>query len=171
MITLETLNQWPTKTFEAELLKCCGSKAWVLALEKARPFSGEAQLFEAASRIWKKLTPKDWKEAFSHHPKIGDVESLRKKFSSTSTWASQEQSGVASADESILRGLAQGNERYEKKFGFVFLICATGKSASEMLEALNKRIDRTAEEELNQAVEEQNQIMRIRLKKLFGGSS
>ena len=167
MPTLRTLNDWPRELFELEVLQCCSSKRWASKLSAARPFATEAALFASASSIWNRLDASDWKEAFSGHPKIGDLENLKKKFSSTSNWTTQEQSGVHGASEEVIQGLAAGNELYEKKFGFIFLVCATGKSASEMLEILNRRILNTPEEELKIAVQEQAKITDLRLRKLL----
>ena len=161
MARLEDLNHWPEERFTAELTKCCGSKAWVHTLFRARPFSSPEDLMKKASTIWKALTPEDWKEAFSHHPRIGSQK--------TSGWSSQEQAGVTNAEESVKAQLQSGNEEYFNKFGFVFLICATGKSASEMLQALNRRLKRSLDEEIEQAALEHDQITQIRLGKLLNG--
>jgi 2-oxo-4-hydroxy-4-carboxy-5-ureidoimidazoline decarboxylase len=124
-----------------------------------RPFENLSQLQKSAEQIWQSLTKTDWLEAFSHHPRIGGV--------ATSTWASQEQKGAAGASEEILRKLADGNTAYEKRFGHIFLVCATGKSAGEMLQLLEQRLGNAPEPELRIAVGEQAKITRIRLEKLF----
>jgi 2-oxo-4-hydroxy-4-carboxy-5-ureidoimidazoline decarboxylase len=109
----------------------------------------------------------DWREAFTHHPRIGDVSKLREKFASTATWSSQEQKGVSGASEETIQALAQGNRAYEEKFGFIFLVCATGKSAEEMLALLRERMPNDAAAELRIAAGEQAKITRIRLEKLL----
>jgi len=124
-------------------------------------------MFAVAGETWNKLTPGDWKEAFSHHPKIGDIKSLRQKFASTAQWAEGEQSGVAQTSERVLRELAEGNNLYEAKFGYIFIVCATGKGAEEMLEMLNRRLSNYPEEEIRIAAEEQRKITRLRLEKLL----
>ncbi len=135
----------------------------------SRPFPSEEDLFAQADRIWNSCSLSDLLEAFSHHPRIGgDLETLRKKYQSTAAWASQEQGGVVGASEEVLQELNQGNIEYEKKFGFVFLICATGKSAAEMLQALKARLPNTKDQEILNAKIEQGKITQIRLKKLLG---
>ena len=137
---------------------------------QALPFTSVSGLLAAADRAWDQCQLPDLLEAFSHHPRIGgDVETLRKKFGSTSAWASQEQSGVQGASEEVLQTLSQGNLDYEKKFGFVFLICATGKSASEMLSALQVRLLNNKEQEVQNAKIEQGKITHIRIHKLLEG--
>jgi len=167
---VERLNILPEEAAKTELEKCCGSSRWVREMIDVRPFTGMDDLLTKAERVWAECGETDWLEAFQHHPKIGDVNSLRKKFASTATWASGEQAGVNSANEEILRGLAKGNDDYEKKNGFIFIVCATGKSAGEMLTLLNARLpnDRTAE--LKIAAAEQAKITSIRLKKLQDAS-
>ncbi len=132
-----------------------------------RPFAGIDALLKAASEFWAGLSPSDWLEAFRHHPRIGDKESLRRKFASTGAWASQEQAGTAGADEEVLDELARSNALYEEKFGFIFIVCATGRSAGEMLADLKKRLGNDPEAELRVAAAEQDKIIRLRLLKLL----
>jgi 2-oxo-4-hydroxy-4-carboxy-5-ureidoimidazoline decarboxylase len=164
---LERLNLLSENEAREALMRCCGSSHWTEKMLRQRPFSSEDKLFSAAQAAWGEVTPKDWLEAFTHHPRIGDVESLRKKFGSTAQWASQEQKGVQGASEAVLQALAAGNQEYEKKFGFIFLVCATGKTADEMLELLKKRMHNDTETELRVAAAEQDKITRIRLEKLI----
>jgi len=152
---------------KSDLLKCCGSSAWAEQLLKAFPFDSLEALKSASDNIWNSLSVNDWKEAFSHHPKIGDIENMKKKFSSTASWAEGEQSGVQSANEKVLRELQEGNAAYEKKFGYIFIVCATGKSAEEMLSLLKKRLINNPAFEIRVAAEEQNKITHLRLEKLF----
>jgi 2-oxo-4-hydroxy-4-carboxy-5-ureidoimidazoline decarboxylase len=133
---------------------------------RSRPFASRDALFEAADRVWQALAEPDWLEAFSHHPKIGDVKALAEKFKSTSNWAKGEQGGTSGAAPAILEGLAAGNRAYEGKFGFIFIVCATGKSAEEMLELLNGRLPNDRATELAIAAGEQAKITRLRLEKL-----
>ena len=114
-----------------------------------------------------KCSEKDWKEAFSHHPKIGDLESLKKKFSSTAGWASDEQSGVNTASQQIIEALADGNKKYEEKFGYIFIVCAAGKSAEEMLAIFKSRLQNSPEVEIEIAADEQNKITKLRIEKLL----
>ena len=149
------------------LFLCCGCSRWARKLTAARPFDGLDALKKTSDQIWAETTEADWLEAFSHHPKIGDVKSLEKKFASTAAWASGEQASVQQASSEIIQRLAQGNKDYEDRFGFIFIVCATGKSAPEMLELLEQRLPNERETELRIAAGEQNKITHIRLDKLF----
>ncbi|RSK34671.1 2-oxo-4-hydroxy-4-carboxy-5-ureidoimidazoline decarboxylase [Hymenobacter metallilatus] len=166
-MTLPELNNLPPATRAEELHRCCGSAAWVAALNQQFPFADAATLYQAATHTWNGLSEADWREAFAHHPKIGDVGALREKFASTSTWAEGEQGAVRQASEETLRALAAGNEAYERRFGYIFIVCATGKSAAEMLTLLQARLPNPPELEIRVAAAEQDNITRIRLEKLL----
>lgn len=166
-MALAYFNSLAPVSAAAELLRCCGARRWAEAMAQRRPFGSEAELFAAAEEIWQNLSPEDWREAFSHHPKIGDLASLRMKFAGTRQWSEGEQAGVTGAAEEILHALAEGNDAYEKKFGFIFIVCATGKSAQEMLTLLQQRLPNEPEIELKIAAAEQAKITRIRLEKLL----
>jgi 2-oxo-4-hydroxy-4-carboxy-5-ureidoimidazoline decarboxylase len=127
----EALNALESAAAAAAFERCCGAHRWVEAMASARPFASPETLFETADRLWRQLGPDDWLEAFGHHPKIGDRDSLRQKLASTAQWAATEQSGTASADEDVLTLLAEGNADYEARHGFIFIVCATGKSATK----------------------------------------
>jgi len=165
-VNIESFNNLPYTDRQTELFKCCGSMLWSQALAKCT-FSTIEEIKKESDRIWFSLSEKDWKEAFTHHPKIGDVKSLKKKFASTSAWASGEQSGVNAASEEILSELKDQNEAYENKFGYIFIICATGKPAEEMLASLKTRMINNPAFEIRVAAEEQNKITHLRLDKLF----
>lgn len=165
--TLEELNRLSRDEAREAFGQCCGTRRWIERMADARPFASRERVFAEADRIWSSLGPEDWREAFGHHPRIGGVEDLRKKFGSTAEWASGEQSGVQTASEAELKGLADGNDRYEKRYGHIFLVCATGKSAAEMLAILESRMNHSPEEELRIAAGEQAKITRIRLEKLI----
>lgn len=166
-MTLTALNNLPGHRRNEELRKCCGAEAWVEKMDAAFPFSNKDSLFQKADDVWKGLTESDWREAFGHHPKIGDVASLQKKFASTASLASNEQASVKQASQQTLRSLARGNEDYEEKFGFIFIVCATGKSAEEMLGILQSRLQNNEEDEMRIAAAEQAKITTLRLEKLL----
>jgi 2-oxo-4-hydroxy-4-carboxy-5-ureidoimidazoline decarboxylase len=151
----------------AALERCCGARRWVDAVLAARPFADRAALFAASEGAFGALVPADWLEAFSNHPKIGDVDALRSKFATTSAWAGEEQRGASAADEATLQRLAEGNRAYEERFGYIFIVCATGKSASEMLALLEARMGNAPELELAVAASEQKKITRLRIEKLL----
>lgn len=167
-MTVEDLNTLSVSSVRTEFARCCGSSAWVEVMLGRRPFKGRENIFSVADEVWRNLTANDWKEAFTHHPKIGEVDSLRKKFAQTSKWAEGEQSGVKSANDDVLAKLAEGNRLYEKKFGYIFIVCATGKSAGEMLQMLQQRLPNEPETEIHNAAAEQAKITRLRLEKLLG---
>ena len=150
-----------------EILKqCCGSPAWVEKMLTIPPAEDLIDLFEDAEEKWYECNEEDWKEAFSHHPRIGDINSLKAKFSSADL-AEGEQSSVKEASEQVLKSLAKGNREYEEKFGYIFIVSAAGKSAEEMLGILTARINNSPEEEIKIAGDEQNKITRLRLENLF----
>jgi 2-oxo-4-hydroxy-4-carboxy-5-ureidoimidazoline decarboxylase len=147
----------------AALSRCCGSTRWVERMLARRPFGTLALLRAAARTEWFALSPSDWREAFTHHPKIGDREALRRRFARTGDLSEREQSGVATATEEVLVELREANAAYEARFGFVFIVCATGLSALEMLGMLRRRFDNEPAEEIRIAAEEQAKITDLRL--------
>ena len=166
-MNLDDFNNLSEKEISKELFKCCGSSAWVKKMMMYRPFQSKEQLIKLADKAWSECTENDGLEAFTHHPKIGDLEYLKKKFASTAKWSKGEQSSVEEAPMETLKALAQGNADYEKKFGFIFIVCATGKSADEMLDLLEHRLQNERKKEINIAMEEQQKITNLRIEKLF----
>ena len=166
-MTLHEFNILPKGKLIEELKKCCGSTAWVQRMLPFIPADDMVELLEDAENEWWKCSQLDWKEAFMHHPKIGDVDSLREKFAPTADWASGEQSGVNKASEETILALEAGNKLYEEKFGFIFIVCATGKSAEEMLAILQQRLQHEPDEEIIIAADEQNKITKLRIEKLL----
>ncbi len=164
-MTLDELNYLRQAQAIQELLPVCGSRRWCERMEKARPFHSLQSLQLAADRFWTEMGPEDWLEAFGHHPRIGDLDSLRAKFATASDWANQEQAGAEHASEEIVRALADGNAAYEARFGHIFLVCATGKTAEEMLGLLRERMANEPDVEKKIAAAEQGKITRIRLEK------
>jgi 2-oxo-4-hydroxy-4-carboxy-5-ureidoimidazoline decarboxylase len=162
---LAELNNLPTGEAEERFLRCCGSRAWARAMAAARPYRDVDSIHEKSSEVWHSLAVEDRLEAFTAHPKIGDVNSLRAKYANTKAWASGEQAGVQTAGEDVLQGLATGNADYETKFGFIFIVCATGKSAGEMLALLQARLPNSREQEIVNAGAEQLKITSIRINK------
>ncbi|MBS2024017.1 MAG: 2-oxo-4-hydroxy-4-carboxy-5-ureidoimidazoline decarboxylase [Deltaproteobacteria bacterium] len=166
---LDRLNAASPDEASEELARCCGCRRWVSGMLARRPFADPEALLRAADEEWAKVQRDDVLEAFLHHPRIGDIDGLRKKFASTATWAAGEQAGAAQADESVLKRLAQGNRDYELRFGHIFIVCATGKSAQEMLDLLLARLGNEPDAELAIAAGEQAKITRLRLEKLLAG--
>ncbi len=165
-MNLELINGWNEPQARESLVRCCGSSRWSEAMEQARPFASGADLLGMAERIWWGLAEADWLEAFAAHPRIGDLESLRARFASTAAWASREQAGVDGANDDELRDLATGNRQYEERFGFIFIVCATGKTAEAMLALLRERLPNDRAAEITIAAREQMKITKIRLEKI-----
>ena len=143
--------------------ECCAASHWVDAMTDRRPFRSREAVFTAADEEWDKCGENDWLEAFSHHPRIGDR--------TARGTASDEQSGARTATEEVRSELARANEAYEKKFGHIYIVCATGKTAEEMLDIARQRMQNDPETELRVAAAEQRKIMHIRLEKLLGAES
>lgn len=168
IMTLAEFNKLGNEEAGKQLATCCGSSKWLSLLMNDFPFADENSLVAKAADIWyDQCTETDWLEAFTHHPKIGDVKSLTEKFASTQHLAGNEQSGVNTASQKLIEELANANKEYENKFGFIFIVCATGKSAAEMLRFLLDRISNEREEELAIAMGEQHKITILRFKKLL----
>ena len=166
-MTIEALNTLTPSEANKQFELCCGASNWVEKMNQNRPFQDKNEVYQKAESIWFSLSSKDWLEAFTHHPKIGDIDSLRKKFHNTKSISKNEQSGVNDAEKSTLNDLAKSNQLYEDKFGFIFIVCATGKSADEMLALIKMRLNKNAETEMQNAAKEQNKITQLRLEKLL----
>ena len=166
-MTLHEFNILPAEKLIEELTRCCGSSVWVKRMLPFVPAEDLVELLEDAEEQWYQCTEKDWKEAFTHHPKIGDMESLKKKFAATADLAGNEQQGVKQASSKTLEELAEADRLYEEKFGYIFIVCASGKTAEEMLTILKTRLQNSPEVEIELAAEEQNKITKLRLEKLL----
>jgi 2-oxo-4-hydroxy-4-carboxy-5-ureidoimidazoline decarboxylase len=163
----DVLSRWnsaPERQAIEEILPCCGSLAWAKQLAKCRPINDESSLLAASDEIWNHLEPQDWIEAFSKHPRIGERKAPAAS-SQSAAWSAQEQRSAAEAGEATKSALAEANREYERRFGRVFIVCATGKSADEMLAILRRRMGNNEATELREAAEEQRKITNLRLKK------
>lgn len=156
---LEELDRLPEREARAALARCCGAARWLDAMLAARPFGSRAALLAAAERADAALAPADWREAFAHHPRIGEP--------GAGGWARAEQAGAAAASPETLAALAAGNRDYERRFGHAFIVCATGRGAAEMLAMLRARLANEPARELAVAADEQARITRLRLDKLL----
>jgi len=162
-------NGLPLEEAVREILPCCGSKTWAACMVSKRSIRDEASLLATSDAIWRGLGEPDWLEAFRSHPRIGESRTEKAAPAQSSAWSEQEQQKVATADEALKMALKWGNREYEQKFGRIFIVCATGKSASEILEILRRRLHNDEATELQLAAEEQRQIMHIRLRKWIAG--
>lgn len=166
IMTIAEFDNLESSRKKALLLQCCGSSAWADKMMKMPPAEDLIDLFEDTEEAWYQCSEEDWKEAFTHHPKIGDIDALRKKFA-LDQFVGDEQISIKAASEQTLELLAEGNRQYEKKFGYIFIVYATGKSATEILGILNARLQNDPADEIKIAMDEQNKITKLRLEKLF----
>jgi 2-oxo-4-hydroxy-4-carboxy-5-ureidoimidazoline decarboxylase len=167
----EVLARWnrlSAEEAEQEILACCGSKAWARAVAGQRPLNDGASLVAVADEAWRSLGTADWIEAFATHPRIGERKAPPLAPAQSAAWSAQEQGNVAAAGGAIQLALAEGNREYERRFKRVFIVCATEKSASEILEILRRRMGNDDATELRESAEEQRKITSIRLKKWLG---
>jgi OHCU decarboxylase len=154
---------------EAEFLKCCGSRNWAQRMVAARPFSDLNDLITKADSVWWSLDSESWLEAFHSHPKIGEKKAAAPTAVAAQQWSEDEQSGIRNSARQTLDELADLNRAYEEKFGYIFIVCASGKSSEEMLAILHGRLKNNAAEELRIAAAEQAKITQLRLRKLLTG--
>jgi OHCU decarboxylase len=177
-MTLDELNALDTASAERELLRCCGSRRWAREVAGSRPFADRQELGRAADDVWRGLDPADWLEAFAAHPRIGDSpepegtgtagrSNEAGRSGRAGEWSVREQAGMDGASEDLRRRLALVNRVYEDRFGFIYIVCATGKTGDEMLAIAERRVTRSRDEELLTAAEEQRRITRIRLETLI----
>lgn len=163
--TLDRWNQLPAKEAIEEVLSCCGSTAWARELAARRPLRDGTSLLAASDEIWNSIGEQEWVEAFSKHPRIGERKAPAAASAQSASWSAQEQRNVASAGDAVQQELAAANREYEQRFGRVFIVCATGKGASEILDILRRRLHNDDATELREAAEEQRKITNLRLKK------
>ncbi len=162
--TLAAWNKHDEVAALEPMIACCGARRWASAMVALRPISSVAELSEAADRVWGTMNEADWMQAFACHPRIGERRAAHATPRS-SAWSGEEQSSASSAAERVMAELAQCNALYEARFGFTYIVCATGKSAEEMLAILKRRLAGDRASELRQAAEQQRLIMQIRLGK------
>ncbi|MEJ2042902.1 MAG: 2-oxo-4-hydroxy-4-carboxy-5-ureidoimidazoline decarboxylase [Reinekea sp.] len=167
-MTLEELNQLGDVAAYTVFESCCVSRKWIKKMILARPFINSFTLLNAADEYWAQMQGDDILQAFEGHPRIGDISTLREKFANTAAQAGHEQSGMNLADGALLQKIKQRNDEYYDKFGYIFIVCASGKSATEMLGILESRLPNDSETELKVAAAEQGKITRIRLEKVLG---
>jgi OHCU decarboxylase len=166
---LQCLNAMAAPFAEKEFLKCCGSPNWARQLTTRRPFASFDQLAESAEQIWWSLDETEWLEAFLSHPKIGEQKAVATTSSEAQRWSESEQGGTRDSSADTMAELARLNQEYQEKFGFIYIVCATGKSSEEMLANLRERLPNPTREELKIAAGEQSKITRLRLRKLVDG--
>jgi 2-oxo-4-hydroxy-4-carboxy-5-ureidoimidazoline decarboxylase len=162
-------NRLPIDGAVREIMPCCGSRAWAEKMATRRPIPDKAALLATSDEIWQSLTPSDWMEAFRSHPRIGESRAPQSSTAQSSAWSTQEQQKVAAGGDAVKIALAEANREYEQRFDHIFIVCATGKSAPEILEILRRRLQNDNQTELHEAAEQQRQITHIRLEKWLSG--
>jgi 2-oxo-4-hydroxy-4-carboxy-5-ureidoimidazoline decarboxylase len=167
----EVLARWnrlPAADAENEILACCGSGEWSRKLALQRPFANEAALLGASDEVWWNLSEAGWMEAFRSHPRIGESRAAEGAQAQSTAWSAQEQSKVSVETRAVQAALAEMNREYERRFGRIFIVCASGKGGAEILETLRRRLQNDSATELREAAEQQRQITQLRLKKWLG---
>ena len=164
----DVLARWnglPADDAADQIRACCGSGAWARGVAARRPVGDEKALLALSDEIWRGLTLSDWMEAFSSHPRIGERQAPKTASAQAAAWSAQEQHEVASTGDALADVLRDGNGEYEERFGRIFIICATGRSAREIFDDLRRRLQNDSETELREAAEEQRKITNLRLQK------
>ncbi len=167
--TLARWNTLPGGEAENEILPCCGSRAWARGMAARRPLQNEASALSASDETWRNLGEADWMEAFASHPRIGESRAAASATARSAAWSSQEQSDAAAADDAVNIALREANREYERRFGRIFIVCATGKQGAEILQILRHRLQNDDRAEIHEAAEQQRQITQIRLRKWLQG--
>lgn len=163
---LDDWNQLEPGAASKQILPCCGSRRWADDLAKNRPYQDLDELYQASDRVWLALTMADWQEAFDSHPRIGERDARRSIGANAQIWSQEEQGAISRDPQSrTVSELADANAAYEAKFGRIFIVCASGKTASQILGILRSRLENDANTELSNAVEEQRKITRLRLQR------
>ena len=166
-MNIKTFDGLPADEAVTALRSCCESERWARAVIEDRPYGARTTLLDAAAAHWAQADEAELLTAFAAHPRIGDIELLRARYATGSATANAEQGQVLAADDAVLERLRDQNDAYFERFGFIFIVCATGKSASEMLALLNARIGNDRATELANAAREQGAIMILRMEKLI----
>ena len=167
----DVLERWNGLSFEDaenEIIPCCGSRAWARAMAARRPIANEYALLAASDEIWNSLSEPDWMEAFRSHPRIGESSVSGSGEGRSAKWSAHEQGGVAVTEDVVKSALAEANREYERKFDRMFIVCATGKTATEILRIIQRRMQNDRATELCEAAEQQRQITHLRLRKWLG---
>lgn len=166
-LSIHELDAMPADAAGELLRACCGAARWVEGMVARRPFGSLGAAFAAADDVWWSLAPDDWGEAFAHHPRIGERRGAVAQSARGAAWSAGEQAGAACAPSHVQEELAAANRAYEERFGRIYIICATGKSAEEMLATARARLANDPAAELRVAAEEQRKITRLRLQKML----
>ena len=165
---LEQWNRLPGAAAAAEVLPCCGSRAWAHLLAGRRPLHNEMELLAASDAVWRSLPELDWSEAFASHPRIGETRPAGDATGRSLSWSGKEQAAVKLHEQDVANRITEGNRDYEAKFGATFIVCASGRSGREILEILNRRMANDSKTEMLERAEQQRQITHLRLIRWLG---
>jgi OHCU decarboxylase len=168
VITVNQLDEMSNEEAGVLLMECCGSSRWVAMMLARRPFRSRDAVFFAADSFWNSLTQEDYLEAFAHHPRIGEQKTEKPQGETAKKWSASEQLKVSEAGPALKRELADVNRQYESRFGYIYIVCAAGKTAEELLRIAKQRLLNDPRKEMDVAREEQRKIMQLRLEKLVG---
>ncbi len=167
-MTPEGLNQLPPEEAAERLRACCGSSRWVEAMVAGRPYESLDALLAAADEAWRETGPEDWEEAFSHHPRIGEQRAAAAVSRAAGQWSAGEQAASAGASDAFAKAaLAEANAAYERRFGRIYIVCASGRGVEDLLADVRARLANDPARELAVAAEEQRKITALRLRKLI----
>ncbi len=166
-LAVNNLNELPRDTAAELLRSCCGSSRWIDEMIVRRPYYSVDELLVAADEVWASTTASDWHDAFAHHPRIGE-RAVATQTAQSAAWSASEQSAVATAPVATQADIAAINREYERRFGYIYIVCAADKSAEQLLTIAKARLQNDAATELNVAAEEQRQITQLRLRTMFG---
>lgn len=167
----DVLTRWnhlPAGEAANEILPCCGSTAWAQRMAARRPLADAMSLLAVSDETWSSLGDAAWEEAFRSHPRIGETRTAQPSHARSMAWSALEQQKAALTGDDVKMALAEGNKEYERRFNRIFIVCASGKTAPELLEILRRRLQNDPEVELREAVEQQRQIMHLRIKRWLG---
>jgi OHCU decarboxylase len=167
MVTLEQLNALPSVDAAEQLRSCCGSVRWVEAMVAARPFATLDDLLAASERIWWTTAPEDWHEAIASHPRIGETATRAQVSETARGWSVNEQEAVAASEASVRQELATAIQEYERRFGWIYVVFATGRGAPDLLDDVRARLDNDPEREQVIMAREQLAIMQLRIRKML----
>jgi 2-oxo-4-hydroxy-4-carboxy-5-ureidoimidazoline decarboxylase len=170
-VSVAELDRMPAARATELLSSCCGSARWVERMVALRPFGSSGAMRTAADETWRALEPRDWREAFSHHPRIGERLPAVPQGERGMAWSASEQAGVDAAAGDVRQQLARANREYEERFGYVYIVFASGRTADEMLALCRARLANDPETEIAVAAEEQRRIMQLRLSRLTEGDA
>ncbi|AJQ92136.1 2-oxo-4-hydroxy-4-carboxy-5-ureidoimidazoline decarboxylase [Gynuella sunshinyii] len=166
-MTISEINSLGNEALTKLFTQCCAAQRWVVQMVAGVPYQDADDMKNRAVSYWQQMNEDDWMEAFLAHPMIGDVQSLREKYADTLSLAANEQSSTHGAADHVLKQLATYNSKYLDKFGFIFIVFASNKTAEQMLDLLLKRIHNNRDVELKNAADEQLKITLLRIEKLL----